>query len=136
MRIIIDTNLWISFIISKKFNQIELFIIENNTILLFNEDLILKIESTMSKPKLKKYFGKNALNEMLNAFEDCIEFVATYSSVKLCRDEKDNFLLNLAIDGNADYLITGDKDLLILDQIKNTKIRTITDFTKTITNLK
>lgn len=30
----------------------------------------------------------------------------------LCRDPKDNFLLSIAKDGNANYLLTGDNDLL------------------------
>ena len=47
------------------------------------------------------------------------------SETDLCRDKKDNFLLNLAIDSNADYLVTGDLDLLELEKIKKTKIITI-----------
>ena len=136
MRIIIDTNLWISFIISKKFNQIETLFLKNEVVLIFNEELILEIKNTMSKPKLMKYFNENSLNEMLVAFEECIEIIASYTSIKICRDEKDNFLLNLSIDGNADYLITGDKDLLVLNQIEKTKIITITEFTEIITKNK
>ncbi len=49
------------------------------------------------------------------------------SDINECRDVKDNFLLNLAIDSNADYLITGDSDLLDLGIIHNTKILTIKD---------
>jgi uncharacterized protein len=45
-----------------------------------------------------------------------------------CRDYKDNFLLNLAIDSKADYLITGDEDLLVIKKIKKTKIILWADF--------
>jgi uncharacterized protein len=44
------------------------------------------------------------------------------------RDSKDNFLLNLAVDGKADYLITGDKDLLEIGQIDKTSILTFKEF--------
>jgi predicted nucleic acid-binding protein len=37
-------------------------------------------------------------------------------------------LLSLAVDGKADYLLTGDKDLLVLKQIGSTKIKTISEF--------
>jgi hypothetical protein len=57
------------------------------------------------------------------------------SNKKLCRNEKDVFLSNLSVDGNANYLIIGDQDLLILKQIENTKIITMTDFL-TINKLK
>ena len=50
------------------------------------------------------------------------------SNIEICRDEKDNFLLNLALDSKADYLLTGDKDLLILESIENTEIITFSEF--------
>ena len=133
MRIIIDTNLWISFIISNRINEIDTIIIKNNVTILFNQDLILEIKNTIKKPKLQKYFGNNSFNEMLDVFNEYIEMIDDYTKVKICRDEKDNFLLNLSIDGNADYLITGDSDLLVLNQIEKTKIITINDFI-TLTN--
>jgi predicted nucleic acid-binding protein len=40
-------------------------------------------------------------------------------------------LLELAVDGNADYLITGDKDLLVLQTIKKTRIIKMNDFPET-----
>ena len=74
---------------------------------------------------------------MENISELLFYFFKTYgvliqitSNILICRDPDDNFLLNLAIDGNADYLITGDKGLLILEKINNTKIITIADFNK------
>lgn len=56
------------------------------------------------------------------------EWVEVKTITKLCRDAKDDFLLSLAIDGKADFLITGDSDLLELNQLKKTKIITIADF--------
>ena len=46
----------------------------------------------------------------------------------ICRDKKDNFLLDLAGNGNADYLITGDEDLLVLKEFKGTKILNFREF--------
>jgi putative PIN family toxin of toxin-antitoxin system len=89
----------------------------------------------MNKLKFKKYFGKNSLSEMLNAFKDYIELVDGFAKLSLCRDEKDDFLFKFSFDGNANYLIIGDQDLLILKQIENTKIITMTDFL-TINKLK
>jgi predicted nucleic acid-binding protein len=40
----------------------------------------------------------------------------------VCRDVKDNFLLDLCAAGKADYLITGDEDLLILGRFQHTQI--------------
>jgi len=69
----------------------------NEYTLFFNDDLILEIRNTMNKLKFKKYFGKNSFGEMLNAFEDYIELVDGFTKLSLCRDEKDDFLLNLPL---------------------------------------
>lgn len=65
---------------------------------------------------------------MLLAFEPFIDLLQVESFVTVCRDPKDNFLLALAKDGKADYLLTGDKDLLALIKFGKTKIKTITAF--------
>jgi uncharacterized protein len=50
------------------------------------------------------------------------------SNVSLCRDKEDDFLLTLARDGKATYLITGDKDLITIDTFEQTRIVTLTEF--------
>ena len=50
------------------------------------------------------------------------------SKVNICRDKKDNFLLSLCVDGNADYLITGDNDLLSINNVEETSILTFKEF--------
>jgi uncharacterized protein len=50
------------------------------------------------------------------------------STVNVCRDPKDNFLLALAQDSNAHYLITGDQDLLALKKFGKTSIITIAEY--------
>ena len=50
----------------------------------------------------------------------------------VCRDPKDNFLLALAHDGKADYLLTGDNDLLVMKKFGRTKIVKISEFLKSM----
>jgi uncharacterized protein len=128
LKIIIDTNLWISFIISNKLNLLDSLLFSEKGRLLFSTELITEIQLTITKPKLKKYFGTNALEEMLSAFEPYIDLVEVETVIIVCRDAKDNFLLALAKDGKADYLLTGDKDLLELKKFGKTRITTITNF--------
>ncbi|MCF6332841.1 MAG: putative toxin-antitoxin system toxin component, PIN family [Draconibacterium sp.] len=56
-----------------------------------------------------------------------IYFGATCAKQQYYRDLKDNFFLNLAIDGKADYLVTGDTDLLVMEKIQNTEIIAFVD---------
>ena len=132
LRLVIDTNLWISFIISKKFSEIEGLLFSTKSRILFSAEIIEELEVTIQKPKLKKYFAKSSVEEMMNVFDDYIDFVEVNSKINACRDFKDNFLLSLAKDGKADYLLTGDKDLLVLNPFENTKIITYSEFQKFI----
>jgi hypothetical protein len=128
LRIIIDTNLWISFIITKKYTLLDSYLFFKEAILLFSEELIDEINQTIQKPKLKKIFGKEALEEMLSRFDPFIELIEVKSTIDVCRDPNDNFLLELSKDGRADFLLTGDKDLLDLRKFDKTKITTISSF--------
>ena len=65
---------------------------------------------------------------MLSTFEPFIDLIEVESIITICRDLNDNFLLALAKDGKADYLLTGDKDLLDLKKFGKTKIKTVTSF--------
>ncbi len=84
--------------------------------------------SVVKRPKFRKFFEPEDIENLLEVIEDYAEFVDVKTSVSICRDMKDNFLLSLAIDSMADYLITGDKDLLELVNIDNTKILTMSQF--------
>ncbi|HEV8160029.1 MAG TPA: putative toxin-antitoxin system toxin component, PIN family, partial [Pyrinomonadaceae bacterium] len=46
------------------------------------------------------------------------EMVETSETIVVCRDPKDDKLLELALSGNADFLVTGDKDLLVLNPFR------------------
>ena len=48
--------------------------------------------------------------------------------VNVCRDPKDNHILALAHEADANFIVTGDKDLLVLENYKETKIVTPADF--------
>ena len=56
------------------------------------------------------------------------ELVEIIERVDLCRDKKDNKFLEVAINGRADYLITGDNDLLVLRPFQDIKIMTVNEF--------
>ena len=131
-RVILDTNLWISFLISKKFNAIDSLIYSDKIDLIFSEESFEEFVTVTRRPKISKYFSESAIDELLSLFHKYGKLIQVESNITQCRDLKDNFLLNLAIDSNADYLVTGDSDLLSLNRINNTKIITWNDFIKEI----
>jgi putative PIN family toxin of toxin-antitoxin system len=129
-RVIIDTNLWISFLISKKHLELDKLITSKKIKLLFSSELIEEFLEVANRKKFRKYFKKQDVQNLIELLNVIGVLIEVKSKVSLCRDYKDNFLLNLAIDSNAEYLITGDSDLLILGEIENTKIVTLTEFLK------
>jgi putative PIN family toxin of toxin-antitoxin system len=85
------------------------------------------------RAKFKKYFSEQNVIALTEVIDEYSEFTEVTTNITLCRDAKDNFLLSLAVDGNVDYLLTGDTDLLILNHQGKTKIIIISDFFKIIT---
>jgi putative PIN family toxin of toxin-antitoxin system len=129
-RIIIDTNLWISFILSGNFSKLDKVINDDATILLFSIELLEELTDVASRPKFRKYFPTEDLISLLYQIEKNSEFINVVSLVEICRDPKDNFLLSLAQDGQATHLISGDKDLTDLGNYGKTVILTIAEYLK------
>ena len=128
VRLIIDTNIWISFLISDKYQKLDKVLSHPKTTILFSIELLDEINRVATFPKLKKYFSLNAVEEMLLSLEDYVELVKVKSKVEICRDPADNFLLALSKDGEANFLITGDQDLLDLEVFGITKVISLTNF--------
>jgi putative PIN family toxin of toxin-antitoxin system len=127
-RVIIDTNLWISFLLSRNFPKLDQIILDKSTILLFSHELLEEFIDVAVRPKFRKFFSPEDLLILLNHIENNCEFVKIVSEISICRDSKDNFLLALAKDGHATYLITGDKDLTSIGKFEDTKIISIAEF--------
>ena len=99
-----------------------------NVRLIFSHELLAELLEVSARPKLKKYFTTNDRKLIFNIIECYADYVIVTSNVNLCRDVKDNFLLSLAKDSKADFLITGDNDLLVLKRIEETRIVTIAEY--------
>lgn len=127
-RIIIDTNLWISFLITKDFTKLDEIIFSRQGVLIFSQELLDEFLEVARRPKFRHFFSNTDIEEILETIEEYADFVNVESEIKICRDPKDNFLVSLSVDGNADFLLTGDKDLLDLKKIGETIILTISDF--------
>jgi putative PIN family toxin of toxin-antitoxin system len=127
-RVIIDTNLWISFLLGKKYTFLDSLFKNSQIVLLFSKELLDEFVEVSTRTKFKRYFSAKDLQDLITNIKTHGEFVLVTSTVTICRDPKDNFLLSLAKDGKASFLITGDKDLLEIRRFGKTKILTATEF--------
>jgi len=130
IRVVIDTNVMIGFLIGKRLQKIKNRLSEASIRLILTDQLINELKSVTSRPKFKKYFNKQDVVELIELFSIIGQNYPIQDIPEICRDPKDNFLLSLCLIGNVDYLVTGDKDLLELIEYKSTKILTASEFEK------
>ena len=114
MRVVIDTNDYISALIGKKHREkIETIILNTNIEILADSVLFQEIEDVARRDKFKKYVTKRQIDNFISLLRKRLTPIITKSVINVSKDPDDNFLLALAFDGQADFLITGDKSHLL-----------------------
>ncbi|MDE0673409.1 MAG: putative toxin-antitoxin system toxin component, PIN family [Caldilineaceae bacterium] len=97
-------------------------------IVLMSIALSEEIADVMSRARFDKYVSSEERALFLAALLDASEVVEIVDSIRICRDPKDDKILELAISGNADCIVTGDDDLLALNPFRGVAIVTPADF--------
>lgn len=124
-RCVCDTNILISSLISRSSPPAKIVDhITLNGVFLFSEITFAELEEVIWREKFDRYFSAAKRQNFLNSLRRAGLFCDIKQTVELCRDTKDNPFLDVALAGQADCLITGDADLLVLKQIGNTQIMT------------
>jgi len=135
IRVVIDTNIWIGFLIGKTLSGLSEALINDKIRVLFSDELFEEVAEVLQRPKFKKYFSQNDIAELISLIHLKTEFVEIRERFEDCRDPKDNFLLDLCVSGNADYLLTGDDDLLVLNPFRDVQIISYRNFREILQNL-
>lgn len=128
LRIIIDSNLIASVLIGGITRDRFVMLTQKLDILefIYCDQLIQEIRALSQK----SYFQKKGIDDLtVKSFiafyrEFALKVIVT-SQVKVGRDRNDHYLLSLSRDARADFLITGDSDLLSLRKYSNTQIVTM-----------
>jgi putative PIN family toxin of toxin-antitoxin system len=129
-KVIFDTNVWISFLIGKRLSKIKKHISDESITIIITEQLLTEIKMVTSREKLRKYFPVESVKELIDFLDTIAEKVEIKPTHFINRDPKDNFLLDLIDFSKADYLVTGDKDLLEHNPFKTAKILNPIEFEK------
>jgi putative PIN family toxin of toxin-antitoxin system len=111
-RVIFDTNVWISFLIGKRLSSIKNLISNGQISIIITQQLLDEINDVTSRERIKKHFQKQTVQEFIELLKNIAEHIDIVPTHFISRDPKDNFLLDLIDFSKADYLVTGDKDLL------------------------
>ena len=129
MRILLDTNLWVSALLSETMrNRIGRIIADSRLEILADAELLAELERVCARPKFARLLSPVQVNGFIQILRDRLTFIETHSEVQVCRDPDDDYLLAICLDGQADFLLSGDNDLLTLRFFEKTRILALTEF--------
>lgn len=74
------------------------------------------------RKKFRRYFGEHEVGELFKLMDILGTNYEVVVYPNICRDVKDNFLLGLIRASQANFLVTGDQDLLELNPFEGTEI--------------
>ena len=137
MRIVIDTNDFISALIGKKHREKLMFVLNRPDIEIFgDENLIREIGDVGYREKFRKYVDIEEVDIFIEIISQRLTFIETTSIFFDSPDPDDNYLLSLAYDSKSDYLITGDKkDLLALSPFREILIIRLYELIEILSNV-
>ncbi len=88
----------------------------------------LEIQEVLARAKFDKYITSGERQLFLIGFHETLTFLDIEETINVCRDSKDDKYLELAVNGQATTIISGDQDLLVLNPFNNIPIVTVRQF--------
>ena len=123
MRLVFDTNVLISALLSPKSIAAKILNwAENNGTVLYSEATLTELISVLNRPKFSKYISPKDIAGLVIRIKAVWLSVEIINQIKLCRDPKDDKFIDIAINGEASHIITGDNDLLVLHPIETISV--------------
>ena len=127
MKIVIDTNVYIQFIFKGNPRIVFDRVLKRIDDLYVSNEILDELCCALTNKKF---------NLDINKIIDFLEMIKNVSNIvipdinieNVCRDNDDNKILSCAVSANADFIITGDKDLLVLKEFNNIKILTSKEY--------
>ncbi|HEY0069922.1 MAG TPA: putative toxin-antitoxin system toxin component, PIN family [Chloroflexia bacterium] len=135
IRVLLDANVYISYLLTRgatgTIAQLISAAVEGLYVLLLPEEILQEISEAMQRKKalvgrIKPEELQVLTSSLLNIAEEIEPIREKVPAVS--RDPKDTYLLAYAVVGQADYLVTGDRDLLVLDPVGSLRIISPADF--------
>ena len=112
-RLVIDTNVLVSrLILPQSLPADAVRKAEREGRLLISDATMYELADVLSRPKFDNYIGREDRKGFLQRLAHIAEFVPIIRAVRECRDPKDDKFLEVALNGRADVIITGNADLV------------------------
>ncbi len=120
--VLIDTNVWVSAFINRKGYpaKVKEKFLKRKFDVVISPPLLKELSDVLKRPRIKDVY--KITDEEINLFVEILagtgHKVYLSNDIKLCRDKKDNMVLETAIKGSADYVVTRDDDIKVDTEIK------------------
>ena len=135
MRVLLDTNILISYLLNRRINSPVTQVVEAGILgeftLLLPEALLEEFSTSIpNKPYLAERITPTEMEQFTSTLLAHCETIPKISEPipAVTRDPKDDYLLSYAVIGEADFLVSGDEDLLVLGQVQGVRICRPRDF--------
>jgi uncharacterized protein len=123
VRVVVDTNVLVSAVLFRSSQPaIALRKVIQHDTLLISQAIFEEWNGVLMRPKFDRYLAEALRIEFLETILDDTVWVEIQEPVVACRDPKDDKFLSLAVNGQADFIVTGDQDLLVLNPFRGVAI--------------
>ena len=123
MRFVFDTNVVVSALLFEDSKPAKiLFSALKEGEILLSADLVNEIHVVIHRKKFDRYISDEQRDEFLTVLVQTGILIEITERINVCRDPEDNMILELAVNGGADMIISGDKDLLVLHPYRGISI--------------
>lgn len=130
-RFAFDTNILVSALLLRSSVPAQaLYRAEREGVVTYSYATLAELSRVLLRPKFARFIAPEDIDELLARIHRTWEMVNITHQIQVCRDPKDDMFLELAVNGQASTLITGDRDLLTLNPYRGIEILTPSEFLK------
>jgi uncharacterized protein len=123
LRVVIDTNVLVSFFLRRGSTpwRVVRDVLECGQ-LLVSDDTLAELDEVLRRPKFDRYVSGSLREKFLITLPEFATRVAIVERIEACRDPRDDKFLETAVNGQADFLVTGDRALLAMRTFRSVVI--------------
>ena len=128
-RLVLDTNLLVSwFLMADSTSGRAARRASESGVLLASEASLNELAEVLGRPKFDRYAPLEDRLQFIRLIGRAAEIVPIVQKAQVCRDPKDDKFLELALNGGAELILTGDRDLLVLHPFRGVTIQSPADY--------
>ena len=125
-KLVLDTNILISALIYGGKPEIIYNLVLEKEIRVVTSTILM---AELTEILIKKFnFDLIRIEQLERIIKKHFQIIHPKNTINIVADEDDNRVLEAAFEGNCDYIVTGDNDLLVLGKYKKIKIVTADEF--------